>query len=1315
MAVRSGTVGSMTSPSTKGGAMSSATNLPENPQDDVAMAEASGASAVGPEPGGHNGPGSAGSWRPSAAARLESLAPRYEEPQHRTYLNRLEEAVKDPKNLNIALTGRYGAGKSSVLDKFEENHKSTTLRLAISTLGPDSADATLTNRIQKELVKQLIFSAKPSTLRHSRFSRIIPLPTWRAVAEAAVTVAVVGALLALLGWLPPVVGTGDGHPVWLRVASWALFAGLVVAILATVRLVTYNRFVISDLSAGGASVTLSERTFTYFDEYLEEIVHFFDTESPDIVIFEDLDRFNDPHIFEALREFNTSLNKTPARVAKGVPLRFVYAVRDSLFEKLGADTEAEGDDAASAETVRANRTKFFDVVIPLVPFISHRNARELLTELLDEAGITGIDRRLVNLVAQHATDMRLLRNMRNEYLVFAERLLESDKVAPGLTPSNLFALVAYKNFHLEDFEQIARRGSDLDRLYRYHRDLVRQSVQALEQRKRNLLAGRSRECSMTPLARTLGERLRMVSEYAKSRSGYPSYPLVYYTIGDTSFASAKSSTYDFWVALAHAGAVQVMASQNPASGGVQVLTLDADQVRMLVPEAFDAARWERIDDDALRSGLTQIDADIEFLRGADFADLAADDQFTLSVPEPVTTPAGTPGADAAQAAQATPEAPQEVEHVDRTFAELAEATMRSDLARDLVMHRYLDRNFALYAAQFYGNFTGVDVATFLVQSVQSNTMDIDYRFTSDEAVPNLLEEADEDFFHTVAAYNITVLDHLLRTGDTRAAAVVDHMVTHFDSDARTFLTAYLGSGKQRPLLAAHLATRPWRAVFGYLVDDDDVPADVRPDLVDSALLAAKSADSYDVDAEVGAFILDHYRGMTAFTEPQSEAVTLNVIDMLVRAVVRIPDLEVLHVGLRALVVEQNLYLLTAPNLRAALDITGEVPLDRVRENSRVYQCCLNHPHEYLTAVEADEGTPHTVRSAETLTAVLSDITGDSAGREAEEWDESQIRQLVAGAARDSALPQLSGVPAALWPVLAEMRLFSPSLANVEAYRSEFGEIDEHLAALLLHAGAIDTDTHTDAADASTGAGGEEVDKQAAAVALLGARTIRSPADRVNLVRSLVLDEPLPVSDLRPEPSDLLALLIQHELVTDDAAAFSHFHEAGWAAIGPAIIASTNINTFVAPKLVDGMVADLFANSQTRDKLGRQMVEAFDEYVPDDDGRALTAAAQYAASQAITLSPGTVRRVANTGSANRDLVLRLLKAASPAPTAQDIVDVFASLGHPYNGVALTGAKFEVPHDELHRALLQKLTDANLCSYSKKRSKPRFVVKVPAGGG
>jgi hypothetical protein len=426
---------------------------------------------------------------------LESLAPRYDPEQHETYLRYLQEVVKDPRNLNIALTGRYGTGKSSVLDEFVSQNEKKTLRVAISSLGtttedPNSEGSTRTNRIQKELVKQLIYRASPREFRFSRFNRIIPLSRSRAALEAAAAILVIGGILWFFKVLPDIKllpdAAGFGRPWLVRLESWFVLAALAVAPLAALRLLLYGRFVVSDVSAAGAKVKVAPRDSTYFDEYLEELVYFFDQVFPEVVIFEDLDRFDDPHIFEALRELNTLLNQTPKRLKEKTPLRFVYAIKDSLFERLGADSEQSGHDAAAAETVRANRTKFFDVVIPVVPFLSHRNAQDFLAALLKEREVA-VERALTALIAQHTTDMRLLRNICNEYMDFSERLLKSKRTAPGLTRDNLLALVAYKNFHMEDFERILRRDSDLDVLYDRRRELVRACIDKCEERKRDVL------------------------------------------------------------------------------------------------------------------------------------------------------------------------------------------------------------------------------------------------------------------------------------------------------------------------------------------------------------------------------------------------------------------------------------------------------------------------------------------------------------------------------------------------------------------------------------------------------------------------------------------------------------------------------------------------------------------------------------------------------------------------------------------------------------------------------------------------------------
>ncbi|MBM6401598.1 TniB family NTP-binding protein [Phycicoccus sonneratiae] len=249
------------------------------------------------------------------------MAPLYQAEHHAVYLEHLEAAVADPRTKNVALTGRYGTGKSSVLDEFERRHRGKVLRVSITTLGPDRDGEGLTNRIQKELVKQVIYRAPPDKLRTSQFARTDHITRTRALLQSGLFAALLGVVLALAGWLPSVavfpratrqepVTAGDLATFF---ALWALFFLVVTILMAWARRALGSR-IITSLSTAGTSITLGERGDTYFDAYLEELVTHFDEGQEDFVIFEDIDRFDDPVIFDSLRELNTILTASPRRL-----------------------------------------------------------------------------------------------------------------------------------------------------------------------------------------------------------------------------------------------------------------------------------------------------------------------------------------------------------------------------------------------------------------------------------------------------------------------------------------------------------------------------------------------------------------------------------------------------------------------------------------------------------------------------------------------------------------------------------------------------------------------------------------------------------------------------------------------------------------------------------------------------------------------------------------------------------------------------------------------------------------------------------------
>ncbi|MCW2813681.1 MAG: hypothetical protein JWN84_1136 [Nocardioides sp.] len=1222
----------------------------------------------------------AGSTNPAAPnATLTSLAPAFVEERHGTYLRHLNSQVANLKNLNIALTGRYGAGKSSILDEFEKTHGDDTVRLGISTLDPATPDSKLTNRLQKEIVKQLLYQAPAGRLRLSRFNRITRRNPFLVFAQSLALVLAAFAVVGLPGWLPQLAGTGEGHSGIQSTAIWGAFGLVLTGLVTAARTWVLDRQEVTSVSAGGASVTLSAKNATYFDEYIDELVYFFDEISPKYVIFEDLDRFEDPHIFEALRELNTLLNSTQKRRKSNEPVQFIYAIKDSLFEKLGQDS-GEGDDDATEETKRANRTKFFEVVIPVVPFISHRNARELLSDELSARGVTNLDRRLVDLVARRTTDMRLLHNICNEYVVFHERLLGSIKVAPGLTPDKLFALVAYKNFHLKDFELIARRESNLDALYDRSRDLITGAISDLQQQRRTYTNARARTQKTAPVAAKLGDRITRLGKGFLPQSQWAGWPHIYFKAGSTIYAATDARKYALWKDVADTGNLDIMASSYPDQGGRTLFSLDREDLESLLPEALTAGQWATIDATETRKQIENLDAGIAYLRGAGFVELVREPGFKRSRRGEGTL-ATIGGAD---------DDADWDENDMRPFARDVDNLLTSELARDLVKQGYIDRNFTLYAAQFYGHFSGVDVATFLVQNANPGVMEINYSFSGPDAIKNLLSEAPTDFTSSPASFNLEVLDYLLDNSPTKAAEVVQHMLASDalrddDSDASRFLAAFVNSDLNPERLIAALARRGWRGAFGFVVDHPAVPDDRRVALADAAFLAAASTATYEVEDSLRDFIVNHYATLSAFHDPQTTEATKVIAAIALRAGVTFPDISNLGRPLRATVVRERQYPITADNLRSALGITGAVPLDIMQETDDVWRYCLDAAPQYVDAVTSDPDTAHTVEGEQCLIDILTQV--------ADSWTDGWISLLLDHAERSAMIDELSTVPESTWPTLARHVMFAASLANVDAYRTKIGEIDEPLAALLTGAQTIAT---TDSDDEPT--------RMAIAIAILISRATLSSAElRVKLVVSLDLDDYVDPTLLQCESGPLLAELLKHRVVDDTADAFEAFARAGWPTIESAIAESTGFTEFANRAILSSFIPEVLASPVIANEVKMRVMANVDTFVAEGDTQGLMDVGKFALHHRIALPVEVVERIAQE-TADVSLTVRLTAAASL--NANSIVRVFTHLPVPYSYFATKSQQtFQVDDDEPHRVILDVLDAAHIASSTKVRLKPR----------
>ncbi|SDE14241.1 YobI family P-loop NTPase [Auraticoccus monumenti] len=1054
---------------------------------------------------------------------LTPLSSGYQEVEHGTYARYLTAGLQQPKVFNIALTGGYGSGKSSVIEYIENSKELTVLNVAISSLGNDlgepgsaakgaSKGADLTNRIEKAIVKQLLYRESPKKLPASDFHRHSKFPVVRATLTSAAGVAGAVAIPVLLGWNLDFLGQGAEE--WLTGAG-AL--GIATAGLTTVRAFLHQRFSVSQLSAVGASVTLAQRPTSYFDKYLAEIVYFFEVTDYDVVVFEDLDRFENPGIFEALRELNTILNESNQ---VGRKVRFVYAVRDSVFEKLGQEptstapgpdggeeesssgtdgastTNLQGDvDAAQAEVERANRTKFFDLVIPLVPFITHRSAHELLAKLFPEGEAHRPSDELIDRVARHVPDMRMLKNIRNEYCVFSEQLLVQGKGAPDLSPDTLLSLVLYKHFHLADFEKIIHGRSDLDTLYKAYRATVNDSIRDTDERLRALDSADSDASVAQAQADELGARFTELVDIACHGQ-----KMLSITVGTTEFGTQVTDWLKFWRQAAADGSITVTVSRQvynvPPPFKIETATLERVLNHPLTGDGFKNRATRSVEERRKHQD------NRNFLRGASMAALNSRTEFTAH-------DTGLPLA-----------------HVI--------GALKSELTRELIREGYSDHNFTLYVAQFYGNRLSKNVQTFIVRNVDTNTSDANYQLSPDEVV-SLLAEAGPRCLRGASAYNVSVLDHLLGHRDPQATLVLDRLAA-FGKDEQLFVETYLSNGEHRDRLSAGLSSR-WPHTLVYLAHEAQLDASRRVAYVDAALSALNPDISYDAEDALGEFLATNYAGMTSYTGELQQAQVDTIVATTEKSGARIADLSALHPTMLRAVVEADLYPLTTTNLRAAMESAPTIALDRVRGDSEaLYADCLEQPEAFLAAVADDDETEFTIDEPQHFAGILDDVAG--------RWNAEHIEALIAGSSPACRFTRLAEAPTETWVPMAAHHRFPATIANIQDYRAEQG-IDDALGNLLTAAEAIEL--HDKVAQSEL---------HSLATALLNSRTaIADPAHRVRLTQSLDLAEPLEPSDVPAEAGRLLSLLLAERLVADTEEIFARFAGTDWATIESAMSAS----------------------------------------------------------------------------------------------------------------------------------------------------------------
>ena len=383
--------------------------------------------------------------------------------------NRKKQDIK-----NIALTGPYGSGKSSILKSFQNRNKVRGLKflnISLATFKEEKikknevgeeieVDKTdLLRRIEISILEQIFYHENDRKIPDSRFKKI---KSYSFLTLISYSFAYLLFFLSLGNYFYPymIQGIFKDNPFSISTCDILHYGSTIIIALGIMFIIYRSVRILSTLTLNKLNIQNAEigmggnQTKSVLNQHIDELLYFFSVRPYNVVIFEDLDRFEQTEIFTKLRELNLLLNSSKRTCRREVV--FIYAVRDDIFK--------DGE-----------RTKFFDFIIPVIPVINASNSNELLLRKKKTYSYDLSDSFIAD-VSFYITEMRLLHNITNEFYLYKNSL--SDK----LSQDKLFATIIYKNMYPTDFVKLMNYRGKLVDVLDSKKVFIKETIEGLEKK-----------------------------------------------------------------------------------------------------------------------------------------------------------------------------------------------------------------------------------------------------------------------------------------------------------------------------------------------------------------------------------------------------------------------------------------------------------------------------------------------------------------------------------------------------------------------------------------------------------------------------------------------------------------------------------------------------------------------------------------------------------------------------------------------------------------------------------------------------------------
>ena len=404
------------------------------------------------------------------------------------YSEILDYSLENEDIHNIAIFGNYGAGKSSFLKTYFKN-KNNCINITLGSYGNNNKNIEkgktqeYHQTIEKSILQQLLYQTAQEKVPQSRFKRLTKYSKSYMFFETFIFVLIV--LICMFVFIPNFF-EGFFEPYnnisevlknlnfkiksikfytnyFITSSLYMLMFTFVVFCIYKIREFIKDNFYISKLKYKDAEIEINGKSESIFNKYLDEIIYFFQCSDYNVVIFEDIDRFNGAlSIIEKLKELNYLLN-TSSKITRKIS--FIYAIKDDFFEET------------------TERTKFFDKTIPIIPVSSLSNSNEIIWDKFKNIyGETEnkmyyeIDKKFINNISVFVGDMRTINNIMADFVLFSDKFIDKD-----LDNCKLMAMIFYKNLYPQKYALMLKGEGTLPNIIQNKSEIVNKLTKKLKE------------------------------------------------------------------------------------------------------------------------------------------------------------------------------------------------------------------------------------------------------------------------------------------------------------------------------------------------------------------------------------------------------------------------------------------------------------------------------------------------------------------------------------------------------------------------------------------------------------------------------------------------------------------------------------------------------------------------------------------------------------------------------------------------------------------------------------------------------------------